>query len=234
MSDQFIFESLVFKSPESFDGIETQKSDAYSLGLTLFSLFFGCTPFTQMQAYEGLDSVEAFYKRLIEKRCKLSLSDSYVFRKLKTMEEGKYKHLHTCFEEIIYGLIRFNPAERMSVHEACERVQSIKELLPSLGAGYKLPRPEDIVGANLDRYGLPGNIRSDESVISEHHCDCKETFGESLDHAVRHYDHPSIFVKVHNHIVERRIDSDETKIVHHSFDKKGDSRKEDSEEEEKE
>ncbi|GKT33282.1 hypothetical protein ADUPG1_007243 [Aduncisulcus paluster] len=132
LSDQFIFESLVFKSPESFDGIETQKSDAYSLGLTLFSLFFGCTPFTQMQAYEGLDSVEAFYKRLIEQQCKLSLSDSCVFRKLKTMEEGKYKHLHTCFEEIIYGLIRFNPAERMSVHEACERLSSSTDPLNNL------------------------------------------------------------------------------------------------------
>ncbi|GKT23557.1 hypothetical protein ADUPG1_012467 [Aduncisulcus paluster] len=57
--------------------------------------------------------------------------------------------------------------ERMSVHEACEKVQSIKRLLPKIGEGWKCPSIDDIVKAQLAKHkGDTGSIVDEDSIPS--------------------------------------------------------------------
>ncbi|GKT24390.1 hypothetical protein ADUPG1_012714 [Aduncisulcus paluster] len=124
-------------------------------------------PFVHMQYIQCFDNIESFYKELDKKRRSLSLFQSPVYQKLNTSGD-KYKPLLTYFGEIINGLICPNPAERMSVHEACERVQSIKELklLPPLGEGLKFDIiQESTTGGVSDRF-LLGDEDSDLSSSS--------------------------------------------------------------------
>ncbi|GKT28593.1 hypothetical protein ADUPG1_004990, partial [Aduncisulcus paluster] len=54
----------------------------------------------------------------------------------------------------------------MSVHEACEKVQSIKPLLPKIGEGWECPSIDDIVKAHLAKHkGDSGCIVEKDSSI---------------------------------------------------------------------
>ncbi|GKT34470.1 hypothetical protein ADUPG1_007820, partial [Aduncisulcus paluster] len=148
--------TLVYNSCEALEGIQSQESDAYSLGLTILTMFEGCNPFLQIPVLQKLDSEILFVKKLkelIKNDMGPKLSNSRLFRTLKTIESGKFKPVYSCLNEIFEGLTKVDIDERMSVHEACDKVQSIKPLLPKIGEGWKCPSIDDIIAQQRKIYG---------------------------------------------------------------------------------
>ncbi|GKT37057.1 hypothetical protein ADUPG1_009916, partial [Aduncisulcus paluster] len=145
----------VYNSCEALKGYHSQESDAYSLGLTLLAVFEGQDPFLQMKVLHGIDKIEFVTQlsRLIRADMGPKLCESRLFKTLKTIEGGKFKPVYSCLNEIFEGLTKVDIDERMSVHEACEKVQSIKPLLPKIGEGWECPSIDDIVKAQLAKYG---------------------------------------------------------------------------------
>eukprot|EP00764_Aduncisulcus_paluster_P012709 gnl/Carplike_NY0171/579_a787_1543.p1 GENE.gnl/Carplike_NY0171/579_a787_1543~~gnl/Carplike_NY0171/579_a787_1543.p1 ORF type:complete len:643 (+),score=213.85 gnl/Carplike_NY0171/579_a787_1543:234-2162(+) len=161
--------TLVYNSCEALKGIQSQESDAYSLGLTLFAVFEGQDPFLQMKVLHGIESEILFAKKLkevIESDMGPKLCESRLFKTLKTIEGGKFKPVYSCLNEIFEGLTKVDIDERMSVHEACEKVQSIKPLLPKIGEGWECPSIDDIVKAQLAKHkGDSGCIVEEDASI---------------------------------------------------------------------
>ncbi|GKT24154.1 hypothetical protein ADUPG1_012645 [Aduncisulcus paluster] len=147
--------TLVYNSCEALEGDQSQESDAYSLGLTILAMFKGQDPFLQHPVLQWIDSRAEYVKELsdlISKGMGPKISKSRLFKTLKTIKGGKFKFVYSCLNEIFEGLTRVDIDERMSVHEACEKVQSIKPLLPKIGEGWKCPSIDDIVKAQLAKH----------------------------------------------------------------------------------
>ncbi|GKT31711.1 hypothetical protein ADUPG1_006082 [Aduncisulcus paluster] len=156
--------TLVYNSYETLlDGTQTQKSDGYSLGMSILSLFLCEQPFTSLpifrEVYRKVRMGEAddfdimkLLKRLMENDMCPRLSRSPLFKSLLTIEDGKYQAVHACLNEIFTRLTKLDEDERMSIHEAFEKVQSIKYLLPKIGEGFKCPPIEDIVKRQLAKF----------------------------------------------------------------------------------
>ncbi|GKT33155.1 hypothetical protein ADUPG1_007154 [Aduncisulcus paluster] len=176
--------TLVYNSYETLcEGRQTQKSDGYSLGMSILSLFLCEHPFTSLpkfsEVYRKVCMGEAddfdlmkLLKRLVENDMCQRLSRSPLFKSLLTIEDGKYKPVHVCLNEIFTGLTRLDKDERMSVHEARKKVQSIKDLLPKIvlpqiGEGFICPSIEDIIERQLAEYdgnaGIIEEVKEDES-----------------------------------------------------------------------
>ncbi|GKT28375.1 hypothetical protein ADUPG1_004916, partial [Aduncisulcus paluster] len=114
------------------------------------------------------------------------LCESRLFKTLKTIEGGKFKPVYSCLNEVFEGLTKLDIDERMSVHEACEKVQSIKPLLPKIGEGWKCPSIEDIVKAQVAKYG--GNSGYIQGVIGKHKCGSECISADYSDHSgLRHF-----------------------------------------------
>ncbi|GKT35938.1 hypothetical protein ADUPG1_008996 [Aduncisulcus paluster] len=148
--------TLVYNSYEALRGIHSQKSDAYSLGISMLALFLGCTPFLQMPALQWIDSGAEFVSELmvlIQKRSCTTIVESELFKSLKTIEVGKFKSVYECLNKVFLGLTEFDAEKRMSVHQARMSVQSIKPLLPKIGEGWKCPSIETTVSKQLKKYG---------------------------------------------------------------------------------
>ncbi|GKT14006.1 hypothetical protein ADUPG1_010389, partial [Aduncisulcus paluster] len=147
--------TLVYNSCEALEGMQNQKSDAYSLGLTLFAVFEGQDPFLQMKVLQGIDRIEFVTRlsRLIRDDMGPKLSESRLFKTLKTIESGKFNPVYSCLNEIFEGLTKVDIGKRMNVHEACVKVQSIKHLLPKIGEGWKCPSIDDIIAQQRKIYG---------------------------------------------------------------------------------
>ncbi|GKT28216.1 hypothetical protein ADUPG1_000512 [Aduncisulcus paluster] len=163
---RFICGTLVYNSCEALQGDQSQESDAYSLGLTILAMFKGQDPFVQNPVLQWIDSPAEYVKGLLElisKGLGPKLSKTSLFKTLKTIEDGKFKPVYSCLNEIFEGLTKVDIDERMSVHEACKKVQSIKSLLPKIGEGWKCPSIEDIVRVQLAKHkGDPGCIEESE------------------------------------------------------------------------
>ncbi|GKT36578.1 hypothetical protein ADUPG1_009518 [Aduncisulcus paluster] len=133
------------------NGIITQDTTAYSLGMTLVTLFNGQNPSLIHPELRGI--IDPL--KLVKKLCAIlkegdlpefmKLTSSRVFQSLKTIDGGKYKPVFECLNEVFEGLTKFDIDDRMSVHEARENVQSIKHLLPRFGEGWEAPRIEDVI-----------------------------------------------------------------------------------------
>ncbi|GKT36251.1 hypothetical protein ADUPG1_009252 [Aduncisulcus paluster] len=80
------------------------------------------------------------------------LSSSPLFDSILTINGGEFKSVHTCLNAVFEGLTNLNVGKRMSVHEACKKVQSIKPLLPKIGEGWECPSIEDIVKTQLAKH----------------------------------------------------------------------------------
>ncbi|GKT23470.1 hypothetical protein ADUPG1_012434 [Aduncisulcus paluster] len=167
--------TLVYNSYETLlDGTQTQKSDGYSLGMSILSLFLCEQPFTSLpifrEVYRKVRTGEAddfdlmkLLKRLMENDMCQRLSRSPLFKSLLTIEDGKYKLVHKALNEVFTGLTQFDEDERMSVHEARKKVQSIKDLLPQIGEGFECPSIKDIIERQLLKHGsVSGSIEEDE------------------------------------------------------------------------
>ncbi|GKT34280.1 hypothetical protein ADUPG1_007656 [Aduncisulcus paluster] len=152
--------TLVYNSYETFlAGTQTQKSDGYSLGMSILALFICEHPFVSLPNFREVvrepieDRIDlkiiGILMVLMEKNLAPKLSQSPLFRSLKTIEGGKFQPVHECLNEVFTGLTQIDVDKRMSVHEAREKVQSIKHLLPEIGEGWKCPSIDDIVKTQL-------------------------------------------------------------------------------------
>ncbi|GKT29735.1 hypothetical protein ADUPG1_014168 [Aduncisulcus paluster] len=170
--------TLVFNSYETLlDGTQTQKSDGYSLGMSILALFLCEPPFTSLPIFREvfrkvrLEEADEFdimklLKRLMENDMCPRLSQSHLFKSLLTIEDRKYELVHKVLNEVFIGLTKLNEDERMSVHEACEKVQSIKPLLPKIGEGWECPSIDDIVKAQVAKHkGDSGCIVEEDASI---------------------------------------------------------------------
>ncbi|GKT27227.1 hypothetical protein ADUPG1_013690, partial [Aduncisulcus paluster] len=142
--------TLVYNSYESLrEGIQTQKSDAYSLGISIFAMFLGQHPFLGFPIFRYIDSNGQFILRLIKFLEDSSLSnyliDSPLFESLRVIEGGKYQPVHECLQKVFEGLTQLDADDRMSVHKARMMVRDIKHLLPKIGEGWQCPTIKDVI-----------------------------------------------------------------------------------------
>ncbi|GKT25339.1 hypothetical protein ADUPG1_013007 [Aduncisulcus paluster] len=145
-----------YDSFEALQGMHSQKSDAYSLGITILALFQCCNPFYEMRLLQNASSPTEFVGKLLKLLSEgigPKLSSSPLFDSILTINSGEFEPVYSCLNEIFEGLTTLEVAKRMSVHEACEKVQSIKPLLPKIGEGWECPSIGDIVKAQLAKYG---------------------------------------------------------------------------------
>ncbi|GKT24321.1 hypothetical protein ADUPG1_012697 [Aduncisulcus paluster] len=163
--------TLVYNSYETLlAGTQTQKSDGYSLGMSILALFFCEHPFVSLPIYREVvrkhlgDDLRIKLETmgvlmgLMENNMCPKLSQSPLFRSLLTLEGGKFQPVHTCLNEVFTGLTQLDVDKRMSVHEAREKVQSIKHLLPEIGEGFECPSVDDIIKEQKQKHFGSGTI----------------------------------------------------------------------------
>ncbi|GKT32926.1 hypothetical protein ADUPG1_006967 [Aduncisulcus paluster] len=149
--------TLVYNSYETLmEGLQTQSSDGYSLGLSILSLFTCLPPFLGHPGLRGIiDSIQFMAKlsQLMTSGMTPKLSSSSLFKSLLTIEDGKYEPVHKVFNEVFTGLTLLDVDKRMSVHEARVKVQCIKPFLPTIGEDYACPSIEAIICEQCRKYG---------------------------------------------------------------------------------
>ncbi|GKT25695.1 hypothetical protein ADUPG1_013116 [Aduncisulcus paluster] len=159
--------TLVYNSFQALSGIQSQASDGYSLGISILSLFLCRIPFFQIPVLRGIEDKMEFIDslmNLIEKNRTTKLIDVPLFKLLLTIDDGKFVPVHRCLNEVFTGLTQKDEEDRMSVHQAKMKVQSIKPLLPEIGDGWEYPSIEDIISEQRKKYGGCGSISGLESV----------------------------------------------------------------------
>ncbi|GKT36402.1 hypothetical protein ADUPG1_009374 [Aduncisulcus paluster] len=166
--------TLVYNSPEAFRGIQDQRSDGYSLGVSILALFLGYTPYSRIPILQRILDPSKFIDCLLNlmKEDKLTkLSDCPIFQSLKPTDSKVYNVMN----EVFIGLTQYESINRMSVHEAREKVQIIKDSLPRIGEGWKCPKIEDIIKRQGKLDGdiceLFGNVEGKASYGKEGGCD---------------------------------------------------------------
>ncbi|GKT34393.1 hypothetical protein ADUPG1_007752, partial [Aduncisulcus paluster] len=187
-------ERLLYNSVEALQGDWSQSSDAYSLGLTMYSIFKSSDPFTHMTiSPDKRKPTSEFAKDLIQiisKGLGPKLSSCPLFRSLKTIEDGKYKSIYFCLCEVFEGLTKLNIDERMSVHEAWKKVQPLKSILPKIGEGWN-PLPIHSVRLEKDDSN-PGSIFKVLKPFQKYSTETQEDIGkrrfnpESPPHSEEH------------------------------------------------
>ncbi|GKT36458.1 hypothetical protein ADUPG1_009423, partial [Aduncisulcus paluster] len=155
--------TFVYNSYEALStGIHSQLSDAHSLGMSILSLFLCQQPFIGLPVMKkGIDNVGLMVREIksLMKNDEIpKISDLPPFKSLRTIESGKFTPVYECLNEVYEGLTEFDVEERMSVHKACEKVQSIKHLLPKIGEGWKCPTIDEIVKTFVAKNGDVGDI----------------------------------------------------------------------------
>ncbi|GKT31756.1 hypothetical protein ADUPG1_006118 [Aduncisulcus paluster] len=148
--------TLVYNSYEALQGLQSQSSDAYSLGISLLALFLCCDPFLQIPALKWAGSPAEFIKELIillkSNSCP-RIVQAPLFKSLLTIDGGKYEHVHKLLNEVFTGLTMLDVDKRMSVHQARVKVQTIKPLLPKIGEDFDCPSIDDIIREQRKKYG---------------------------------------------------------------------------------
>ncbi|GKT32297.1 hypothetical protein ADUPG1_006481 [Aduncisulcus paluster] len=147
--------TLVYNAPEALEGHHDESSDAYSLGMTIFALFNGSPPFLGMPIFRsaGNDST-AIHLCLMEV---LGARDPMIpgidhcpmFLNLKKTAYGK--KVFECLKEVYNMLVMIDPEDRMTIHDARLKVQSIKRYLPVFGDGIKCPSIKSIIEHRLKK-----------------------------------------------------------------------------------
>ncbi|GKT24948.1 hypothetical protein ADUPG1_012890 [Aduncisulcus paluster] len=163
-SEKRICGTLVYNSYEALGGYQSQESDAHSLGMSIMTLFFGRNPLLDAPELKWADSPLNYVHELRDLLISgylPQLSESPLFQSLQTIDGGKYKPVFKCLNEVFEGLTKFDIDDRMSVHEAREKVQSIKRLLPTFGEGWETPKIEDIIEEKLKNYPLSHTYEDD-------------------------------------------------------------------------
>ncbi|GKT32268.1 hypothetical protein ADUPG1_006456 [Aduncisulcus paluster] len=136
-------QSWYYYAPEAFDGVFSQSSDAYSLGMAMLSIFLQKVPYCGHPILMR-SSRPSDFKYVIEHGMGPKIDHFPIFKSLETMEDGKYLSVYQCFKGIFREFLNVKPSARLSIRDARERVQSIKDLLPVLGEGWKFFRPSEL------------------------------------------------------------------------------------------
>ncbi|GKT36436.1 Small GTPase like protein [Aduncisulcus paluster] len=147
-----LFGYKLYMGPEALRGHLNHEGDAYSLGLTLFGVFESKDPFVDHLALKGITNRSEYFIKLegiVAEGKGPKLCECNCFKTLKTIEDGKFND------------------ERMSVHEACEKVQSIKPLLPKIGEGWECPSIDDIVKPQLAKHKGDSGCIVDDVELAE-------------------------------------------------------------------
>ncbi|GKT23329.1 hypothetical protein ADUPG1_012396 [Aduncisulcus paluster] len=162
--------TLVYNSYETLSyGTQTQKSDGYSLGMSILALFLCEQPFVSLPIFRevyrkvrlgkaNVLDIMKLLKRLMENDMCPPLSQSPLFKSLLTIEDRKYELVHKVLNEVFIGLTKLNEDERMSVHEARKRVQNVKDLLPKIGEGFEFPTMNEIIKEKIKTLGKSKNV----------------------------------------------------------------------------
>ncbi|GKT36568.1 hypothetical protein ADUPG1_009509 [Aduncisulcus paluster] len=155
--EEIICGTLIYNAPEALHGHQDAKSDAYSLGMTIFTLFNCYPPFLgipefQLKFREHGGSLSAVLLNLMKDGFFPKITICPIFKDLRESPHGG-KEVADCLAEVFVGLTKMDPKERMSVHEAREAVQKIKPFIPRFGLGVKCPSIEEIVQRQLKKYG---------------------------------------------------------------------------------
>ncbi|GKT23950.1 hypothetical protein ADUPG1_012592, partial [Aduncisulcus paluster] len=150
--------TLVYNSYEVLTGesLQSQNSDAHSLGLTIFSLFSGTPPFFGHPLLRGVHETSKFVDILIdimEKGRIPKLSSSPLWCELNSMLDGKYSSVAAILSEVFGGLTELSVSKRMTIHSAREKLGLVKHLLPTLGEGWECPKMDEIVSVCQKKYG---------------------------------------------------------------------------------
>eukprot|EP00764_Aduncisulcus_paluster_P014511 gnl/Carplike_NY0171/8594_a11927_196.p1 GENE.gnl/Carplike_NY0171/8594_a11927_196~~gnl/Carplike_NY0171/8594_a11927_196.p1 ORF type:complete len:212 (-),score=36.50 gnl/Carplike_NY0171/8594_a11927_196:257-832(-) len=160
--------TLIYNAPEALRGRQDAKSDAYSLGMTMYTLFNCFPPFLGIPEFQmkfrEQGSLSAVLLRLMEEESFFpDIELCQIFLNLK--EQGG-KKVAKCLAKVFEGLTKINPEKRMSVHEARIAVQKIKPLVPRFGMGVKCPSIGEIVESQLIKYdGYPGDVVDPELLV---------------------------------------------------------------------
>ncbi|GKT36279.1 hypothetical protein ADUPG1_009275 [Aduncisulcus paluster] len=154
--------TFVYNSFESLTaGIQNQKSDAYSLGMSILSLFLGMHPFQDdediLRIPDALKLISAIVERMQKGRLP-QLETLPLFMRLKTIEGGRYEPVFRVLSEVFTGLTNILEDDRWSVKQAERKTREIKELLPNIGEGWRCPSLEEIVSAYVEKHGTRGSI----------------------------------------------------------------------------
>ncbi|GKT32516.1 hypothetical protein ADUPG1_006656 [Aduncisulcus paluster] len=175
ISDQSLYGTLAYNSHEALYGEHSQKSDAYALGMSILALFRGGDPFSSSPLlrshYEDLPSFAKLLCRVQKIGFMPQLSFSPLFESLITIEGGMFTPIYKCLNEVYEGLTEYNVKRRMSVHKACEKVQSIKHLLPRIGEGWKCPTIDEIIENKFKQFRAPEQLPCEPIEITIDECD---------------------------------------------------------------
>ncbi|GKT29517.1 hypothetical protein ADUPG1_014094 [Aduncisulcus paluster] len=148
--------TYIYNAYESLKyGEQTQLSDSHSLGMTILALFLNSHPFLGHPLLRGVVEPGDFISKLVtlfDKDMVPKLSRCATFISLKTIHDGKYSDVFTCLDEVYCGLTKRDISERMDVHTARKKVQSIKHLLPRVGEGWRPPSTEDFILSQKKKY----------------------------------------------------------------------------------
>ncbi|GKT37098.1 hypothetical protein ADUPG1_009949 [Aduncisulcus paluster] len=155
--------TLVYNSYEALRGLHSQMSDAHSLGISILTLFFGYNPLLQIPSLQFFASTGEYVENLmliLKRNSFPTISESPLFGTLKTIGAGEFNPVYSCLNEIFEGLTRFNVDERMKVHEARDKVQSIMHLLPKIGEGWEYPSIDEIVQKKQKMFPMPKSMKN--------------------------------------------------------------------------
>ncbi|GKT28344.1 hypothetical protein ADUPG1_004906 [Aduncisulcus paluster] len=91
--------TLVYNSYEALRGYQTQKSDAYSLGMSILALFMADNPFINLPGLRGICNRSDFVLelcRILKGDMGPTLKESHLFKSLLSIEKGEFRSVHAC------------------------------------------------------------------------------------------------------------------------------------------
>ncbi|GKT36133.1 hypothetical protein ADUPG1_009155 [Aduncisulcus paluster] len=149
--------TFVYNSYESLShGIYSQSSDAFALGLTIYSLFTAKVPFFGHPLLRGIVKSSEFLSKLLylhDHGLVPKLQHSQLFQQIPLLDDGKFKDVYNGLLEIFDGLTKKNPTNRMSVHSAREICSNFVHLLPKIGEGWICPSIDTIISKQREIFG---------------------------------------------------------------------------------
>ena len=106
-----IMGTFMYMAPEIINNSKyDEKADLWSLGITLFELYFGCLPF-------GHEATISKFRRIIEGK------EKFIYRKARADHTSHSPPNIPTLDVLFKRLLCINPEERMSLEELCDFVE---------------------------------------------------------------------------------------------------------------
>ena len=104
--------TFIYLAPEIINKSKyDEKSDLWSLGITLYELYFGCLPF-------GQEDTIGKFRRIIEGK------EKFIYRKARGDHSNNSPPNIPTLDVLFKRLLCINPEERMSLEELCDFVEN--------------------------------------------------------------------------------------------------------------